>query len=142
MTSTIASVYSKVISLSLPMTIRKKKVNDQGEVTVVDDEIKNPWVRLVLSQHGWRLVIIILLATMHPVGRSFLAGFGFEFQDTRKIAVAAEEAKASKAELTTIADSVKEIKADVSTLKANNAIINTKVDALSEKQTTLEQTFR
>lgn len=112
------------------MTIRRRKTKPDGEVEIVEEKLSNPWLQLILSQHGWRLVIIILLATMHPLGRSFLAGFGFEFQDTRKISVAAEEAKASKAEITAIADSVKEIRSDVANLKANNAIMNEKVDNL------------
>lgn len=140
-TRTDSAVSKVVLHFLPPMTIRRKQVKENGEVELVESPITNPWLRLILSQHGWRLIIILLIATMHPVGRSFLAGFGFEFQDTRKIAVAAENADAAKQELTTISDSIKEIKLDVASLKANNAILNTKVDAIGEKQGALELKF-
>lgn len=112
------------------MTIRKKnKETGEEELTKV-----NVW-QVLLSTQGFRLVLIILVVSMHPVGRQLLGTFGFEFPDQRKLSVAAEEAKSSKAEITAISESVKEIKSDIASLKANNAIINQKVD-------TLDQTFR
>ncbi len=142
-TSKIASGFSKAVKHFLPsMTIQKKKVKDGVITEVKEEEITNPWLRLVLGQHGWKLIILLLIATQHPLGRGILSSLGFDWQDTKKISVAAEEAKATKTEVTSIAETVKEIKLDVSALKANNAILNTKVDSLGEKQTALEQTFR
>lgn len=140
MTSSPECVESKAKPL-FPMTLQRTKHKD-GKVEVVEEEITNPWLKLLLSTHGWRVVIILLLASMHPMGRSFLSGFGFDWQDTKKINVAAEEAKSSKTELVQISDAIKEMRADVATVKANNAVLNTKVDVLGEKQTALEQTFR
>ncbi len=116
------------------MTIRKTRTHE-GKIEVVEEPIHNPYLRILLGTNGWKLIVIFLIATMHPVGRGLLSSLGFEFQDTKKITVAAEEAKLSKTELVTISDSIKDIKADVSSLKANNAILNSKVD-------NMEQTFR
>lgn len=117
------------------MTVRRTKVKEDGEIEVIEQPINNPWLRLLLGTNGWKLIVIFLVATMHPIGRGLLSTLGFEFPDTKKISVAAEEAKSSKNELVVISDSVKEIKTDVASLKANNAILNSKVDGL-------EQTFR
>lgn len=117
------------------MTIRRKQPKHDGEIEVVEQEIKNPWLRLLLGQNGWKLIILILILTQHPLGRGVLSTLGFEFPDTKKISVAAETASQTKSDLTQIADSVKEIQKDVTSLKANNAILNAKVD-------TLDQTFR
>lgn len=137
-TSKTESESSKVAHRFLPMTIRRKKTTADGEVEVIESPITNPWLRLLLSTHGWRLVILLMILSMHPLGRGILAVVGFEFPDTRKIAVAAENANATKAELTTISDAVREIRADVTNLKASNSILQTKVDGVSEKQTALE----
>lgn len=134
-TSKTDSVVSKVVHNFLPlMTIRRKQVKENGEIEVVEQEVKNPWLRLLLDRNGPLYVIIIIVITAHPLGRSFLAGLGFEFQDTKKIEVAATEAKATKVEVTSISDALKELSRDVTALKSNNAILQTKVDAIGEKQ--------
>lgn len=115
------------------MTIRKHRVKD-GEVTeVVEEEIRNPWLRLLLGQNGWKLIIVILIFSQHPIGRGILSSLGFDWQDTKKINVATEQTKEAKNELTQISDSVREIRSDVATLKANNAIINEKFDNMKQE---------
>lgn len=116
------------------MTVRRTK-HKGDEVEVIEEQITNPWVKLILGQNGWKIIVIFLIATMHPIGRGVLSTLGFEFPDTKKLTVAAEEAKTAKTEIQQISESIKEIKSDITSLKANNAIINSKVDGL-------EQTFR
>lgn len=107
------------------MTVRKKN-KETGEITEQTVPLKD----LFLGTPTFRTIIILLLLSMHPIGRQLLGTFGFEFPDQKKLTVAAEEATASKHELTAIAEDVKEMKADVAALKANNTIVNEKVDTL------------
>jgi phage shock protein A len=112
------------------MTIRKTN-KSTGEVTSENYTI----LGLLLGTGGFRLVITLLIISMHPIGRGFLSGFGFKFPDEKLIAVAAEKTKDAESELTVISDSIKEMRTDLASLKANNAILNSKVD-------NMEQTFR
>lgn len=115
------------------MTVRKTKHRD-GEVTeVVEEEIRNPWLRLLLGQNGWKIILIVLILSQHPIGRGVLSSLGFDWQDTKKINVATEQTKEAKTEISQISEAVKEIRADVTTLKANNAIVNEKVDNLKSE---------
>jgi outer membrane murein-binding lipoprotein Lpp len=111
------------------MTVRRKTPDGHEEL------VKLPVLKMLLGQEGFRLALIIMVASMHPVGRGFLSGFGFKFQDEKKIEEAATEAKGNKTELQLLTESVKEIQSDITSIKANNAIINAKVDGL-------DQTFR
>lgn len=106
----------------------KRKIDDVGNTQL---EI----VKWGMSTNVFRLAIFVLVLSMHPIGRGFLTGFGFKFPDEKKIEEAATEAKDSKSEIAVISDSLKEIRTDVASLKANNAILNSKVD-------TIDQTFR
>lgn len=118
------------------MTVRKTKHTENGVVTeVVEEEIKNPWLRLLLGQNGWKLIILVLIASQHPLGRGILSSLGFDWQDTKKITEAASNASTAKSELQQINEAVKDIQKDVTSLKANNVILNSKVD-------TMDQTFR
>lgn len=88
--------------------------------------------------HGFRILLLILVLSMHPIGRGLLSSFGFKFPDEQKITVAAEQAFAVKTDVTKVQLSVDEIRKDVDGLKqdasqqrANYAIINTKLDKLS-----------
>lgn len=119
----------------LPMTIQRRKIKDGEEVSVSETPITNPWLRLLLGQNGWKLIVIGLIATQHPLGRGVLASVGFEFQDTKKIAAAAENATTTKSELSQVTEALKDVKTDLTSVKANIAITNSKVDSL-------EQTFR
>lgn len=129
-TSKTACACSNVVSRLKTMTIRKTN-KTTGEVTAEQVTL----LGFLTSAAGWRIVIVILILSMHPIGRGFLAGFGFKFPDEKLITVAAEESKVAKSEISSIADSIKDIKSDISSLKANNAILNAKVDGM-------EQTFR
>lgn len=118
------------------MTLKKKTKDPvTGEERVVESVIGGPLLQLITGTGGFRILIFLFVASMHPLGRSVLGTFGFKFPDERNLVVAAEEAKSAKGEIAGIAESMKEIKADVASLKANNAIINSKVD-------NMEQTFR
>lgn len=112
------------------MTVKKTN-KATGEVSTENVSM----LGLLLGTGGFRIVITVLILSMHPIGRGFLAGFGFKFPDEKLIVTAAEESKTAKSEITSISDALKEIRSDVSSLKANNAIINSKVDSM-------EQTFR
>jgi hypothetical protein len=109
------------------MTIRKTN-KATGEITSENYTI----LGLLLGTGGFRLVITLLLISMHPIGRGFLSGFGFKFPDEKLLAVAAEKTRDTSHELTAIADSVKSIQTDITSLKANNAILNAKVDNMDQ----------
>lgn len=109
------------------MTVRKAPATEgeEGLLQVVDR---------TLGTKSFRTIILLLILSMHPVGRQILGTVGFEFPDQKKLTVAADEALKLQNNLVTIAETVKDLKSDMATVKANNAIINAKVDRL-------EQTF-
>lgn len=106
------------------MTV-KRKAPDSSDLQIVNWGVKT---------NTWRAAVIILILSMHPIGRQLLGTFGFEFPDQRKLSVAADEAKASRTEITQLAESAKDLRQDVAQIKANNATLNTRFDAF-------EQTF-
>lgn len=113
------------------MTVRKK--DDSAELQIV---------RWGLGTNGFRVALLILVLSMHPIGRGFLTGFGFKFPDQQKLEDAASEAKSTKTELAALSDSVKDMKADMASIKANNAIINSKFEALSSTVTGFQIDFQ
>lgn len=118
------------------MTIKRKVRNaTTGEDEVVERVIGGPLLQLVTGPGSFRILIFLFVASMHPLGRSVLGTFGFKFPDERNLTVAAEQAKSAKDEISGMAEAVKEIRTDVASLKANNVILNSKVD-------NMEQTFR
>lgn len=112
------------------MTI-KRKSKETGEIEEREISLKS----MFLGTPSFRTIILALILSQHPLGRQLLGTFGFEFPDQRKAAFTAEQATAAKQEIASIADTVKNIQTDVASLKANNAILNAKVD-------NMEQTFR
>lgn len=123
------------------MTIKRKVTKADGSEEVVDQVIPGPWGKIISGLGGYRVLLIVLIASQHPVGRQLLGTFGFEFPDQRKLTVATEEAKGAKDQLTGMAVSINDIKADVASLKANNAIINEKVDRLDKTFTGFQVDF-
>lgn len=109
------------------MTLKRKN-EETGQVETREVAFKD----LLLGTPTWRMIIIGLILSMHPIGRQLLGTFGFEFPDQRKLTVAADEAKSSKAEIAQIATTVNEIKLDLVALKVNNANLNTKVENLDQ----------
>ena len=111
------------------MTIKKTNKRT-GEVTEEQMSI----LGLLTGTGGFRVVITILILSMHPLGRGFLSGFGFRFPDEKLVTIAAEEAKGLRVDVDGLKKDVTELKENSSANKANNAIINSKLDRL-------EQTF-
>lgn len=111
------------------MTVKKRPDSEEYEVT-------GPifW-KLLTARGGIPGLILILVATQHPLGRQILGTFGFEFPDQKKITVAAEEARSAKEQMSQLVVDVKDMKVDVGSMKASNAILQTKVD-------TLDRTFQ
>ena len=112
------------------MTIKRKN-QETGETESKQVKLSD----IFLGTPSFRTIIILLLVSMHPVGRQLLGTFGFEFPDQRKLTVAAAEASASKHELTQIAEDMKEMKDNLAGLK-------TQVSSIDKKQTDLDSTFR
>lgn len=102
------------------MTVRKK-----------DDALSElQIVKWGLGTKGFRLAILVLVLSMHPIGRQLLGTFGFEFPDQRKLTIAADEAKKAQEQVESIVSSLIDMRKDIDAIKANNAIINSKVDKL------------
>lgn len=118
------------------MTVKKKPTTDDAKdgafLEVVDR---------TLGTKGFRLAMLALLLSMHPLGRQILGTVGFKFPDEQKITVAAEQASQSKTEIGMLVESVKELGRDVSAIKANNAILNAKVDRLDQAFTGFQVDF-
>lgn len=84
--------------------------------------------------NGPRTIIIILVASMHPIGRSVLATFGFEFPDQKKLTVAADQAIVAQRQNNDLAS-------EMSTLKTDMTKLVVKVDTMGEKVESLSQRF-
>lgn len=80
-----------------------------------------------LGTPGFRIALLVLVISMHPVGRQFLSTFGFEFQDQRKIAQAAAAAD--------------DLHLQVDQLTRSTADVQKNVEVLSAKVDRLEQSF-
>lgn len=95
------------------MTARRKP--DSGELEIV---------RWGLGTNGFRVALLVLVLSMHPLGRSILSTVGFRFPDEQKITVAAEASKdlgtkvdeLSK-DLARVKDDVKDVKTTVNNLQ-------------------------
>lgn len=108
------------------MTVRRKPTLE-GDPT---DPNELQIVKWGLGTKSFRVAILVLVLSMHPMGRQLLGTFGFEFPDQRKLTIAADEAKKAQEQVSTIVQALTDIKRDVDSIKANNAILNSKVDKL------------
>lgn len=99
-----------------------KKTDKENELQVV---------RWGLSTNAWRAGVMVLVLSMHPIGRQLLGTFGFEFPDQKKITQAAEQAHDVHTDVQQISIAVHDLQSDMAALKANNSILNLKVDKLS-----------
>jgi len=119
------------------MTVKRKPDSDELEIT-------GPamW-KLLAAKGGYRTVLIVLVLSMHPIGRQILGTFGLQFPDQREVTMAASETQQAKVVLSNLTTDVKEMKSgltadiaglklDVANLKANSAIFNSKLDALDQ----------
>lgn len=111
------------------MTVRKTQREDHE---VIGANGKVSLINYLTGPIGFRVTILILVLSMHPVGRQLLGTFGFEFPDSRKLNVATDEASKAKNEVSAIASDVKELKTDMATIKVNNLNLTSKVDALDQ----------
>lgn len=98
-------------------------------------------VKWGMSTNVFRLGLFILVLSMHPLGRQVLGTFGFKFPDERQLVVATEEAKGAKSEIASIAENVKTLTSDVASIKANNVVLNEKVDRLDKTFTGFQVDF-
>lgn len=112
------------------MTVRRK---ESGELSIV---------KWGMGTSGFRVVLLVMVMSMHPVGRGILNTFGFKFQDEQKINTAAEEARNAKTELNALSNTATEVRQDVASLKANMAILNSKVDRLDQTVTGFQVDFQ
>jgi peptidoglycan hydrolase CwlO-like protein len=115
----------------------------------VDGSDKLELVKWGLSTNVFRLVLVVLVLSMHPIGRGLLSSFGFKFPDEQKITEAATQASAAKSELGQVQASINDVKFDVTDLRksvadtrANYTIINEKLDRLSTDFTGFQIEFR
>lgn len=124
------------------MTIKRRVKNvETGQDEIVEKVVTNPIIAVLTSNTGFRIVILVLVLSMHPLGRQLLGTFGFKFPDERSLTVATEQATAAKTELGQLTDSVRELKSDVASIKANNLILNSKVDRLDQAFTGFQIDF-
>lgn len=87
-------------------------------------------INYLLGPSGFRFLVLILVLTMHPLGRQILGTFGFEFPDQRKLTLAAEKVSVTEAQLNGLVEDVKDLKQNMLALKAGDMILNSKVDNL------------
>lgn len=103
------------------MTAKRK---DSGDLEIV---------RWGMGTNGFRVALLVLVLSMHPLGRGLLSTFGFKFADDQKITVTNEQAGVltSKVDeitkdLTRLKDDVREVKSNVSNLQ--NSVTGFQVD--------------
>lgn len=98
-------------------------------------------VRWGLSTNVFRSAVLVLVLSMHPLGRQVLGTFGFKFPDEQKLNVAAEQAKDVHVDITALQKDVSDLKDVASRMTANNAIINAKLDRLDQAFTGFQVDF-
>lgn len=91
-----------------------------------------------LGTVSFRTIILVLIGSMHPLGRQVLGTFGFEFPDQRKLVEAAQQASAVSTSLGEIKSDVNTLKSDVAILKTDLALLKTDVSMVKAKQETLQ----
>lgn len=111
------------------MTV-KKKANGDFDI-----------VKQGLGTNGFRFALLVLVVSMHPLGRQLLGTFGFEFPDQRKLTEATTEAQNVRRDIENLKENVKEIKDSSEINRANNAIVNTKLDRLDQTFTGFQVDF-
>lgn len=114
------------------MTVRHKKEDGQESMTLV---------KWGMTTNVFRSAILILVLSMHPLGRQVLGTFGFKFPDEQKLTLAADQAKDIRSDISTLQKDVAELKETVPRMAANNAIINSKLDRLETTITGFQVDF-
>lgn len=114
------------------MTV-KKKSEDSSELQIV---------KWGIGTNGFRVVLLVLVLSMHPIGRGFLTGFGFQFPDQKKLEEATKETTALTFNVKGLTESMHDVQNDIQAIKANNAILNSKVDSLDQTFTGFRVDFQ
>ncbi len=94
------------------------------------DPTVNEMLRSGFGVGFFRTAILVLVLSMHPIGRQLLGTFGFEFPDQKKLNVAAEQASTVKQDLAGFQTSVNQLQTDFNAIKLNMNNVNNKVDML------------
>lgn len=98
-------------------------------------------VKWGMSTNVFRMALLVLVLSMHPLGRQVLGTFGFKFPDEQKLVVATDEAKAVKQDIASLQKDVTDLKDVATRTTANNAIINAKLDRLESTFTGFQVDF-
>lgn len=88
-------------------------------------------VKWGMSTNVFRMVLLIFVFSMHPLGRQVLGTFGFKFPDEQKLIVATDEAKGLRSDVEVLKSDVKDLRDTARSVRDNNTIINNKLDELS-----------
>jgi len=91
-------------------------------------------VKWGMSTNVFRATVLILVLSMHPLGRQVLGTFGFKFPDEQKLTVAAQQA-------TDVHADIANLQRDVSELKDNATKVGTKLDRLDTTITGFQVDF-
>lgn len=91
-------------------------------------------VKWGLSTQGFRVALLVLVLSMHPLGRQLLATFGFQFPDQKRITEAADQVTLLQAKVDGLAK-------DVDTVKTSQQALTTKVETLDHTITGFQIDF-
>lgn len=97
------------------MTARRKET---GEMELIPG----------MGTKSFRVALLMLVISMHPLGRQILGTVGFKFPDEQKLVVATEKAADTSKDTQQLKEDVKDLKDAILRITASSLIINTKLD--------------
>lgn len=101
------------------MTIKRKSTGDLEEV------------KPSFTTSGFRWALIVLVVSMHPVGRALLAQMGFVLPDQAGEKRLQEEVQLVKADIAEARKEISGVKSDVGAVKADVAAVKSDVQGFS-----------
>lgn len=102
------------------MTVRKKETGETMEIIPG------------MGTKTFRTFLLVLVISMHPLGRQILGTVGFKFPDEQKLVVATEKAADANKDTQQLKEDVKDLKDAILRITASSLIINTKLDEVSK----------
>lgn len=79
--------------------------------------------------------MVFLILTMHPMGRGFLTGLGFQFPEQKVIQETKADDVALKTAITALQTSLTDVQKDIQAIKVSNAIVTSEVKLLKDTVT-------
>ena len=101
--------------------------------------LENPVTKILLSPDSSRILIMVLVLSMHPLGQKFLSSFGFTFDNSsagvkKDIEQVKSDVVATRDDLSKARQSIGYVQMDDSRLKNQMTSLEVNIDKLKKEQ--------